>query len=494
MVTDVSRGDTDPVEWAPAPSSILALCPDVSQDAVVVIPGIMGSALVDTVSGDLLWGLSRLGWYRDAWTSGRSLRKLADLGAGKVEARGLLRFPAWAPLGVIEPYTKLVREIRGVVAHPDAILEFGYDWRLPVEHNARLLAMAARRHLDAWRTHGAQLRARELQPDGRAARLVLVAHSMGGLVARAVGLVEGTGDTPVVTPDIRATITLGTPFEGAAKAAVILSTGHGAPLPLPSGRLRRLAAVLPGLHDLLPTYRCVDTGDDVRRLTPADVEALTGSGELARQSFDFHRRLANVPVISHRPLVGVEQRTAHSLRLHDGVADGLHHTFRVHTDGELVRDGYGRLVRFSGSGDGTVPLNSATPPGLTPQFEAQQHGSLGHVDEVSTFVCSVITGQKQGGRLGRGQLGIDLPTVVEIGAEWSVLVSGVDGPNDATCELVDAETGLLVDLPALQRRDGIWQFAVAVDRAHLHRVSVSGGGGSPVTQLVLATDGGADDD
>lgn len=455
----------------------------------MVIPGIMGSTLVDAASGDVLWGINRLGWYREAWTSGRSLRRLADLDV-RIEARGLLRFPAWAPLGGFEPYTNLVREIRKVVAHPDAVLEFGYDWRLPVEHNARILAVAARRHLDAWRSHAAHARARDLQPDGREARLVLVAHSMGGLVARALGLVEGSGTTPVVTADIRATVTLGTPFQGAAKVAVIFGTGAGTPLP--SGRLKRLAARLPGLHDLLPTYRCVDTTDDVRHLTPSDIESLSGSGELARQSFGFLSRLSMVPMVGHRALVGVEQGTVHSIGLEHGVATGLRHTFRVHSDGELVRDRYGRLARFPGSGDGTVPLNSATPPGPPPQVEAQQHGSLGHVDEVGMFVRSVITGVDQGGRLGRGQLGIDVPGTVPRGVEWSVPVSGVDGPNDATCEITDAETGALVDMPALHKRDGIWQFAVTVDRPHLHRVSVSGGGGSPVTQLVLATDGEVD--
>jgi hypothetical protein len=53
--------------------------------------------------------------------------------------------------------------------------------------------------------------------------------------------------------DIRATVTLATPFDGAAKAALILNTGRGTPLLLPRERLRAMAKTLPGLHDLLPT-------------------------------------------------------------------------------------------------------------------------------------------------------------------------------------------------------------------------------------------------
>jgi hypothetical protein len=57
----------------------------------------------------------------------------------RLEAKRLLRFPAAAPfLHGFEPYTPLLRRIRQVVADPAAILEFAYDWRLPVEFNAHL--------------------------------------------------------------------------------------------------------------------------------------------------------------------------------------------------------------------------------------------------------------------------------------------------------------------------------------------------------------------
>ena len=173
---------------------------------------------------------------------------------GRVTATRLLRFPAFAPiLRGIEPYTDLVSGLRRVVAHEDAIAEFPYDWRLSIEHDARELARTAEAHLARWRAH----------PKGSAdAKLVLVAHSMGGLVARYFTAVLGGSS------EVRTTITLGTPYYGAVKAAVILNSGRGAPVPLPSRRLRTLAATLPGVHDLLPSYRCVDEDTSVRRLTP----------------------------------------------------------------------------------------------------------------------------------------------------------------------------------------------------------------------------------
>ncbi|MGC7103013.1 lipase/acyltransferase domain-containing protein [Amycolatopsis lurida] len=483
-----------------APSELCTPGRDVSHDAVVVIPGIMGTALRDIETGRDLWGLRSLGWYRKAWTTGASLRALQLTEAehegiyGRVQPTGLLRFPAWAPLDGIEPYTNLVKGIRSVVTDDAAILAFGYDWRLPVEHNAALLARAARRHLDTWRATPEHESARRTQPDGRPARLVLVAHSMGGLLARALPLVEDRDDIPAVTSDIRATITLGTPFDGAAKAALIMSAGTGTPLPLPRGRLRRLAATMPGLHDLLPVYRCVDTGAEVRCLTASEVGALGGNAQLADTSFRFRRRLVTTALVGHRALVGVDQPTLQTLRLRDGAAEGFSHTFRVNSKGSVVCDQRERPVPVAGSGDGTVPRNSASPDGASLYYEAQQHGSLAKVDEAITFVRSVITEQEPGGRLGTGHLGVGAPDLVEPDAAWSAVVTGIDGPNDVTCRVHDAETGGQVDAPRLRWEDGEWRFTTSVPGTRLYQVVVSGGGGSPVTRYVLATNPAARED
>ena len=124
-----------------------------SRDAVVIIPGIMGSELVDRATRETLWGISDVGWYLRGWTSGSSLQALHLTDAerngdyGRVEATRLLRFPAFAPvLQGFEPYTRLIERVRGAVVHNDAVAEFPYDWRLPISHNSLLLAEALRRH------------------------------------------------------------------------------------------------------------------------------------------------------------------------------------------------------------------------------------------------------------------------------------------------------------------------------------------------------------
>ena len=244
-----------------------------THDAVLVIPGIMGTELYEAATGRMLWGMTKVAEYAARWNLDKGMETLAlteDERAGRlgrVVPGRLLRTPAWMPLtGGFEPYTPLVKSLHKAVVHRDAIAEFGYDWRLPVEHNAKLLADAVDRHLTAWRVHPDCVAARDRAPDRTPARIVLVAHSMGGMLTAALALIPGAVD------DVRAVLTVGTPFHGAVKAMEILNSGRGM-LGLPAKNLSRLARTLPGVHDLLPSYRCLDTGDDVVALTPGAVGA-----------------------------------------------------------------------------------------------------------------------------------------------------------------------------------------------------------------------------
>jgi len=48
-----------------------------SRDAIVVVPGIMGSELADC-NGTVLWGLADPRWYVSAWTSGKALASIVQ--------------------------------------------------------------------------------------------------------------------------------------------------------------------------------------------------------------------------------------------------------------------------------------------------------------------------------------------------------------------------------------------------------------------------------
>lgn len=466
---------------------------DVTQDAVVVVPGIMGSELYDTVTQKTVWGLSGVSWLLKAWTRPRGLEPLRltpeELAGrtGRIKATQLMRHSYWTPyLQGFEPYTSLVRVVHGCVAHPAAVLEFAYDWRLPVPVNGRLLAEAARRHLTAWRQHPAHDAARRDRVDERPARLVFVAHSMGGLVTRAA--LDATYDSDL-HGDTRAVLTLGTPFHGAVKAAVILNSGRGTPVPLPHRQLRSVSATMPGLHDLLPQYACLIEGDEVRRLTPGDVADIGGDAELARAAADFQGRLVRTSLPGHWAVAGTNQATPQSLSIRDGVVQPYRHGARQHTSGAFIRDPRGGLKFYDVKGDGTVHKESAAVgPAVTPL--PFQHGAVASDPVALKAVAEMLRDDEHlGPPQGAPGCGLDVPDLVTAGVPWTVALSGVDSLSGLKCAISDADGHNARPLrPGWG--DGHIMARVTVDVPGLCRVTVRTIDGHTVTQLVLVGEPG----
>jgi hypothetical protein len=433
-------------------------------DAVILVPGIMGSELVDLETNTVLWGLSAKG-YASFWTSGSLWEKLKVTDdersgkTGRVKAERLLRAPAFTPvLRGIEPYSRLTAGICASVPHRDAVLEFPYDWRLPVAYNAAQLATVAEQHLENWRAHPCG------SPD---AKLVLVAHSMGGLIARFFTGVLG-GDS-----EVRQTVTIGTPFQGAVKVVFLLDRGRGGPLPLPRRRLRDLARTLPGIYDLLPSYRCVEEGGRTRKLTPADVGQLGGDVELARATADLHETLAEVKITDLRTMVGTEQPTMQSLRLGYGAAEPQYY---IHED-----DG-----PIDWRGDGTVYVQVASG-GVEPISSLPQtHGALVRTTEAIAAVRAVLTRRRLGPPMGGPGISLEVPESVVVGEPFEISVtSGADARN-AKCRVVDADTDTQISRPLLIRRQEAMVALPRLPRPGLYRIEVKDGGFSAVSQLVMA--------
>src|SRR5690606_41548731 len=68
-----SGGGTLPT---PLPHTEPGLVPAVTHDAVVIVPGIMGSELYDTVAGRTIWGLANGSWLGRAWLTRDGLAPL----------------------------------------------------------------------------------------------------------------------------------------------------------------------------------------------------------------------------------------------------------------------------------------------------------------------------------------------------------------------------------------------------------------------------------
>ncbi|MFG2913434.1 AAA family ATPase [Kitasatospora sp. NPDC048298] len=480
------RHEVDTVLLPPAADHPTAR--DITHDAVVFLPGFMGSALLDTETGRRVWGdpkpsnLLRLG-----------LRNLPSLHVtpaeragrpGRLRPDGLLRAPAWlSTLGGLENYQPLLDVLHTTVPHQDAVLPFPYDWRLSAEVNARLLAEAAHHHLAAWRASPHRLRA---AGPGEEPRLVFVAHSTGGLVARAA--LAADSRLAALTRDL---VTIGTPFHGTPAVAEMLSSRRRF---LPRS-LHGLAATLPGVYDLLPDFRCVETDDGPRRLHLNDIRRLGGNPNLAAAALAARAAESRAPFLPRtRAVVGIGQPTVQGLRLTEDGVEPLLTAPRTHADGRPYRSVSGEIVRWDRGGDGLVPRDAAAPSASNAVlYVSGRHGTLPSDPNVLELVRSVLTDRRPAahrprpatGALQRPGLGLSLPETAVSGQPWPLMVHGAP-PDGTTCRIADEATGATVATPRLLLSEATLVAAVTLPRPGLYRVTVTSGA-ERVSDLLLAT-------
>ncbi|MCX5308619.1 hypothetical protein OG304_35125 [Streptomyces sp. NBC_00160] len=485
---------------------------DRTRDACVVVPGIMGSVLEDVATGRPLWGVD-LAMLTNPLT-GRGLldalhadqrEREADADTARrapltrIRATALLARPWWLPvLEGLDPYSDLLKSVTGVVLAPEAVAPFPYDWRLAVSYNGALLARAARAHLTRWREQVAAApgwaAAGRVRP-----RLVFVAHSMGGLVVRAA-----LEQDPELAADTRTVITVGTPFLGSAKS--VLAFNLVTPQAKPSWLQRSVQAIsatLPGLHDLLPGYRCLDLGRDVERLTGADVARFGGDADLAARSLAEHARYRRdgFALPGHRAIAGESQPTVQTLEEQQqapgvAVAAGRHHAFDIDDELELVRDpATGIPARRNTYGDGTVHTPSACIGTEAVTYVYGQHGTLMRHDEVLRQIRRIALERPQGVHLGADGTGPGLQTPHlggTLGQPLTLTVTGLESPAGVTLSVHSATTGRPGHPLTLRRdedrTDGALSARFTADAPDLYRVVLDTGRHAPLTQLVLVTE------
>lgn len=321
-------------------------------DVVVVLPGLIGSVLER--DGKQLWGVSPGGlWGILAGNSLEHLKLTAadngddDLGDGIV-ATGLVPNIELIPgLWKQSGYTRMGRGLidRLGLVPGENYFEFPYDWRRDNRVAARKLAARASDRIKTWR-----------EKSGNAdSKLVLVTHSMGGLIGRY--FVECLGGWRIV----RTMVSFGAPFRGSGNALGFLCNGFtwdlgGVPLFNGTDALRSFDSV----HQLLPVYPFVDAGGGTfERVTEVDLPNIDRSRAIAAAA--FHKEIAEARTANAndteyrdhgtkvRPIIGFGQPTCQSAVLADGSL-----TTSNHMPGQNL------------TGDGTVPSVSAIPIGDDP--------------------------------------------------------------------------------------------------------------------------------
>jgi pimeloyl-ACP methyl ester carboxylesterase len=434
-------------------------------DAIVFLPGIMGSELRDR-DGTLIWGLQPSLLFRN--------RRLRDVigrlafhdGEGDgVIAGGPVRFPGWLPmLDGIEPYEKMVKALRAIALRPDAVLTFGYDWRRSVEYNAAQLRGAVIEHLMAWQEQLAGIDPTERGRDDP--RVTFVCHSMGGIVARWFATFL---DTDQVT---RRIITFGTPFAGSVKAVRLVASGDIFRFGLLAEPLRTVARTMPGVHDLLPRYRAIDRDGVVDQPTIDDVVSVGAARDLVADAFSRGARLeeAAPPAAEIRSLAGVQQATLSSWSLApDGPA------FLETIEGRTI------------GGDGTVFQASAFLTGQTPGgYLPQKHGRLAGTDEAIAFTRAVLVEDELRQFQATDGPGLVVPSAATVGSPVEFEVTSWDGGSTIVIERAD--TGLEVDRLTPVRHGDNRVASTLFHLAGLYRVRLVAGGYSDVAELLGVLD------
>lgn len=353
-------------------------------DVLVVIPGILGSALRQR--GREVWNLSLAAGLHAVGSLGRSVADLAlsgdaddpDVLVDDVEAVGLLPDVHLIPyLWKIDGYGALAARLKRAfrIERGRNYFEFPYDWRRDNRAAARRLARLSDEWLRGWR-----------ESTGNAgAKLIIVAHSMGGLVAQYFLEVLGGWR------DAKALLTFGTPFRGSVNALRALSEGIRKG-PFGVIDLTTLVRSFTSVYQLLPTYPCLARGDGPL-LRLADAPALPGMAlSQVRDAAAFHNEVRDCAAAHERdeayrraryrnvPIVGTHQETLQSARMSGGT--GLEFLYQL--ENENFR------------GDGTVPRISATPVDQSNRglemYVATAHASLQNADDALHHVCEVIAG------------------------------------------------------------------------------------------------------
>lgn len=459
------------------------------KDVVVLIPGITGSVLQK--DGKDIWAVSGGAAARALLGLGRLVSDLEltddspdadDLGDGITAPRIMPDVSLIPGLWKIDGYGKVAGTIKETfdVAEGANFFEFPYDWRRDNRASARALARSSHAWLSEWRERSGN----------QDAKLILVGHSMGGLVSRHfLELLDGWKDT-------RMLITFGTPYRGSLNALSFIARGMKRKLgPVTLVDLTALLQSFTSVYQLLPIYPCVESGGQMARVT--EVEGIPGLDPArAAGALDFHTAIREAVDANRaesdyldngyqiQPVVGLFQPTLQSARL---TGDELE-ILGAYQDEDL-------------GGDGTVPRVSATPIELSNQdrevYIKERHGSLQNADHALSQLIGVLGRQSiDQSRFFAPAAGLSLdiddafladepvPVRVLPEVEWAQL----------TATVVSTETGSVAATSTLTPGDDGWHAAeLGPLGSGTYRLTVRGESNiDPVTDVFAVFDTGAD--
>jgi pimeloyl-ACP methyl ester carboxylesterase len=328
------------------------------REAVIFLPGLMGSLLTSTR------GVTTLLWINPAIFLNGQSRYLELNQDGTADSSPVIHSTPFAT-------EKLCYLKTTMALHRQCTLfEFPYDWRRPIESNGELLHQA----IEGWADGDPHM------------QFTLVGHSMGGLVSRAYLAAHAKS----AKRRIKRVIMHGTPHFGAAGAVADLMLGNSmmavAERLNNQNDLRSLSLNMPSAYQLLPPPRDLWVPD---RPYPVDFDVYDARAwrlAAVRQDYlDAGRRFHELLASFDHPAEMIE-------------IAGCHFETTVDVRRSLAADDQPRLQALrtnegADSGDGTVPLWSTRLPGAVMYYIQHPHRYLSRNSDVIDATIDLIYGK-----------------------------------------------------------------------------------------------------
>lgn len=438
-------------------------------DLIVVIPGFFGSRLERPI-GTLLYDLTLAGLPKTLRTlTGDGLSHMSQDGPPNddVVATDLFNYQLLPGFFGNDDYDALIKMLQGCVTYPDQqVIKFPYDWRASNRWAAERLNDMSQNRLKEWKAFSGN----------KDAKLWLVCHSMGGLIARY--FCEHLGGAEIT----RELITISTPHRGAAQALAVLVNGM---------RLAGLINVtqfvrsLPSVYELLPQYPVLyewGGGDGAafrlpdiyglgdRLAIPKQARAQAAHGlipdglkgffqrdqtmvQMVQRGVDFHAAIRD-PVLKRMDEgVPPPYRTRCFLnRRQPTVLSALWDNGRMEPSKSDPLAATSGVADPSNRGDGTVPAFAAIPIEWDDTSAAvavsAKHVGMPASEIVHTVLYNWIHPQDARAYMGGGiedreVLALDVPSMIQQGEELVIKVDALVPANvTVTAELVNKNISL----------------------------------------------------
>ena len=354
--------------------------------AIIFVPGIKGTKLVDTYPTDF-----KVRWSLEDMVVGNVFEDTLDfeLKEGLYDVGDTHLFREWELMNYA--YERMIERLRKWLKSP--LYTFPYDWRKPIEFNAKRL------HAFIEHVQG------KLKANGQEPTVRFVTHSMGGLVLRsALGLrkpnpFKGIGRIAFIAP----------PFRGSCAIPEVLIAGEKNGWFSDEEDFRKLARSFPSVYQMIPSFKeaavAVKDDTELNLFHIRNWQHNVSKGKEFKQQFLVNaevflkgpgtnrRGKSDAPILSDRELRRHADHTAVILSIgHD-----TRYQIRVDTANRRNRNWFDfKKSCEDTNGDERVHLKSAAIKGITlAAYEgAASHGVVCRDSTIIKSVCRWLEGNR----------------------------------------------------------------------------------------------------